>query len=474
MDSKAKAESCQLYIEQEITERQKKGKTDEEIGRELAKELPKLFEIDGFKPRSLAQRSRRMRGDVTDVTQAPPKLGTPKPGIIESTQAFITHILKRFHAGTSFYILEPEINDKLKALTTRYDELTVSLTELNNVRDQLIKIYDMVPLSRDDIKLLTHTFEVDKGYDILNFNDDSVYAFMGNFGVICKSKVEINGAVRGVDFLKALSKSQGNEMTFESTNKTINVRMGTFHVDLKTYPKKASKPFDFSNLTFKKLPNDFAAGVEACLPFVSPYEKHKFLTGLHINNDKLLACNNIAIQEYTLESPLERAFTIHLKACKIIPKLKPTEYCIHDGRAVFRNENSFLWAALMPVEYPAEDLIQKLDIEGTEYSCPVAFIEKPLHFKPFKEKIDKNLITYITVEIQEHQVILTPKEPASIAVEHEQKPGIAPIVFHVHPKIFLKALKLSTTFRAGKMLLFESGNTRLGVSTYGIKGDQKK
>ena len=60
MDKLAKQESCQLFIEQEIDEGLDEGKTPYLIGKEVAKDIEKYFEI-ALEPKSLMERARRRK-----------------------------------------------------------------------------------------------------------------------------------------------------------------------------------------------------------------------------------------------------------------------------------------------------------------------------------------------------------------------------------------------------------------------------
>jgi len=65
--SKAKPEACALFIEQEIESGIEQGKPVETIGKEISKWVAKLFEIK-IKPRAIAQKARRTKKTVTNVT----------------------------------------------------------------------------------------------------------------------------------------------------------------------------------------------------------------------------------------------------------------------------------------------------------------------------------------------------------------------------------------------------------------------
>lgn len=62
----ANREACELFIEQEINEGLKKGKTPYSIGQELSEWVVKYFEVR-IKPRTLEQRARRQ--DATNVAK---------------------------------------------------------------------------------------------------------------------------------------------------------------------------------------------------------------------------------------------------------------------------------------------------------------------------------------------------------------------------------------------------------------------
>jgi len=64
-------EACQVWIEQRIQEEKERGTSDAEIGRILASEILKYFEV-GIRPRTIEQKSRRFATNVASSPTSPP------------------------------------------------------------------------------------------------------------------------------------------------------------------------------------------------------------------------------------------------------------------------------------------------------------------------------------------------------------------------------------------------------------------
>lgn len=83
VDKNFRQEACQLYLEQEIDDRLAEGKTPGKIGKELTKEIEKLFEAR-VKPATIKKRAQRRKG--TDV---PSKKNTGTDVPIKATDKIV-------------------------------------------------------------------------------------------------------------------------------------------------------------------------------------------------------------------------------------------------------------------------------------------------------------------------------------------------------------------------------------------------
>ena len=83
VDKNFRQEACQLYLEQEIDDRLAEGKTPGKIGKELTKEIEKLFEAR-VKPATIKKRAQRRKG-----TSVPSKKNTGTDVPIKATDKIV-------------------------------------------------------------------------------------------------------------------------------------------------------------------------------------------------------------------------------------------------------------------------------------------------------------------------------------------------------------------------------------------------
>lgn len=123
---KALNEACQIWVEQEIERGLEEGKSKYLIGKEVAAQILKLFEVE-VKPHTIEQRAHRVENELlTNVSKEVPTSYKVLKEILESNEEEIGNIVSR---ATSEYRSE-----KAKVRRAERDE---RLIELSNVEAPL-------------------------------------------------------------------------------------------------------------------------------------------------------------------------------------------------------------------------------------------------------------------------------------------------------------------------------------------------
>jgi len=446
----ARWEACELYLQQEIDRvLEKEGKPGPE-SRELSKYISIIFEVD-IPARTIEQKIRRRH--ATLVAQGGGQDEPQKPTLtpLQAAQAFKTKMLERFKSGSSYETLTTELDQKITGLRDRIGEMTNCLGELTATREEIDRLEAMKPLSKKNMRLLAHALTED--YDLLHFNGDWVNAQQENFGVMCKSNIGLTASIRGIEFLQFMQKKTGHEVTFNDTEKTLLMQGGGIKLDSKKFPNKAKPSPDFSQLTFVDVPEDFLDALKVCLPSVDR-RTDIILGGLHIADNKILGCDNVTVTEYTMEKGFGQTFTLPKKSARFLLDYKPVGFCLHDGKAVFTDGNTYVWSKIKREEYPAKKMIDLLDKEGEEFTLPEEAGKYAKDCKPF----EGNACHHIGVSIGEKEVILSGVHPMEITLEHVSEKQTK---FDIPPKKLAHGLSINTKFtHCGDFLIFKNGNTR--------------
>lgn len=126
-DKNLKQEACQLYIEQEIETKLEEGKSAYAIGKELAKEVKRLFEAK-VPPTTLEKRAQRLRTNVrSELAENTDKLKCPYGQIKMSVEKSNTTKYRMTPARRKLFLQAEEIGSELKMSADDVIELALHI-----------------------------------------------------------------------------------------------------------------------------------------------------------------------------------------------------------------------------------------------------------------------------------------------------------------------------------------------------------
>lgn len=243
------------------------------------------------------------------------------------------------------------------------------------------------------------------------FISGSVVTYNDRISVSCPVEdLELEGAVNATELYAYIKKVKQDEITAEIEDSEILLKAGRSKVGLTLHEEIVLPVKEIGEIKkWKKLPDDFAAGLHLTMGSCSRNMSDPVLTCVHINKDRLEGSDNMRISDYTLISKVPvKAFLLPADTCAQVVKMVPSEIAAGEGWVHFRSpqNGAVLSCRIFEEEYP--DVKQFLDVEGIDITFPKN-LPKLIDKAGIFSKRDHTLDETIEIKIESNKLFVSSK-----------------------------------------------------------------
>lgn len=216
-----------------------------------------------------------------------------------------------------------------------------------------------------------------EGTDHFMFNNDFIYAFNDEITITKTFITKVNGSVNGPSLLKLLEKLKEEDVFISQEKNNLKIVSGRTEANLKLIPDiKIELPFKTSELNkWRKLPTNFIEALSFCIFSAATNDNRECFNCLFITEDNIIACDNLRVTKYNLDSKIKEPFLIPKNSVQHLIKYNPIKYSLEtDGWVHFIDNDQVVFSARTVVnDFP--DITDLFNIEGKRIRLPKEFAE---------------------------------------------------------------------------------------------------
>lgn len=169
------------------------------------------------------------------------------------------------------------------------------------------------------------------GFEYLLFDNDYLRTFNEEASISTKiPDVGFVSAVKGQEVYKVIQKMKGEDLLFESSEKSLIITDGKTKLTMARVASDQTnslinryKSLEIPVKGWSDLPNDFIEGTTICLSSTSNDISKGALYGIYYHKKMMMSTDNLRVTKYRMDSSLpDKPFLIPSPACRIILRLK--------------------------------------------------------------------------------------------------------------------------------------------------------
>lgn len=253
-----------------------------------------------------------------------------------------------------------------------------------------------------------------EGSDCFIFDNDWIRSYNNKLSVGVRFPIGIQGAVMAVDFFKLVNKMKGDQIRLSVKKDNIFLTDGRTTLEMSkmsdNFVKDKISNFDFEDMKWKKLPEDFLLGCKLCV-FSAAAESFGALNGVCFNGEKIISIDKYRASLYKLEKVLPYFVLSKQSLLELLKFEELDKFCLEENWIHFKNkDNVFFSSRLLEYSFPetVEDLFGDTDSilkdKKNSFSFPKGFRETIERVSLFSFENEAG-IKYIQLEIEDDVIV---------------------------------------------------------------------
>lgn len=194
-----------------------------------------------------------------------------------------------------------------------------------------------------------------EGADNFMFCDNWIRSNNGRVTVSYPFDSELEGSVRAIEFLRILEKMDGDELTLTIEKETLEIECGDATLSMRILPLPSHAGLDVPD-EWQPVSPDFMQAFKLSSISVSSNPILGILSGLHVNGNDMLACDNYRASWYVMKEPMD-SFVTTAEAAKHISKFDIVGYHVGESDVAFRTKDGVIYTcSKVSGMYPSEKI----------------------------------------------------------------------------------------------------------------------
>jgi len=209
-----------------------------------------------------------------------------------------------------------------------------------------------------------------EGADCFIFDDDWIRSYNNDLSVCVKFPVGIKGAVRAAEFYRLVDKMKGDQLRLSLKKENILVTDGRTSLEMTKMDEGLIKnkiiDFNFEEMKWKKLPDDFLLGSRLCV-FSAGDSILGVLGGVYFGENKISSTDRFRASLFQMEKKMD-SFVLSKESLSELLKFEGVnKYYLDDNWVHFiDDDNLFFSIRLLSSEYPLETVESLFDLKDLE------------------------------------------------------------------------------------------------------------
>jgi len=292
------------------------------------------------------------------------------------------------------------------------------------------------------------------------FKDKFVITYNDEISISCPIDLELEGAVNATELYGYLQKVSGDKLELTETETEIVIKAGKSKAGFVLIPEIKLPIEEIGKVSkWKKLPDNFLAGVNFAMSVCSRDMSKPLLTCVHVNEEHVEASDNYRAARFILTEKMPvKSFLLPANICVKLVKLSIEEVAEGTGWIHFKTiDKAIISCRIFEETFP--DISKHLQVKGPSITFPktiTGILDRAGVFAKRDQMLDESII----VNVSEKKIQIK-AESASGWYDEKEKIDYSgeEITFSITPYLFKDILKQTDKGIIGKtMLCFKGEN----------------
>ena len=213
-----------------------------------------------------------------------------------------------------------------------------------------------------------------QGSDSFVFSDDFVNTYNNKCSFSYPLETGISCTVKARETLAIIEKMKGDNITFELKKDYLQVSDGSTKLKMKLIKddediRTIISDLNLDDLEWKKLPKDFADGVDLCAWTVCRDKRLENIQSMLFTSNEIWSSDNYRISRFELDDAIPDEFTLPSESVFILQKLSspPEEYATEGNWVHFKSSNGIVFSSNLAYEkFPVEEFSETVESYSDE------------------------------------------------------------------------------------------------------------
>lgn len=295
------------------------------------------------------------------------------------------------------------------------------------------------------------------------FMNNKVITYNDEIAISHPLSIDIEGVIQANELYSLLSKTKDEEIKLTIKNNEVFIKGKRSKAYIKLI-KDVTLPYESEIGKLKKwqkLPENFINSLKLCI-FVAGKDKSRvLLTGIHLNEDYIEACDNYRTIRYTFDKEYFSNILFPATSAKILIQYNVIKFCSTKGWIHFATDDKTVFSCrVFEDEYP--DMSESLKgVKGTKIIFPDEIKEIINRAEIFSKDPDNYLDEEIKIIISKNKMVIKSEGDfgrfeEKIKIDYDKDKELE---FNINPQFLYEALNTINSAIIGKdRLMFKDKN----------------